>query len=96
MKPKFWETAQFVFKFCCFIVVVCMISVWFKKYLKDEDLCLVDYIDFKTTTEIEHPKLSLCYINPFIDQNFEKFGIDYNEYINHLRGDVFNKNPYKN
>ena len=92
MTQKFCEFVQYLFKLGCFIVVVYMISVWFKKYLKDEDLCLVDYTNFGNTTDIEHPELSLCFLHPFIDQNLEKRGVNSNKYLNHLRADPFIEN----
>ena len=95
MTPKFCELVQFLFKSGCFIVVVFMVSIWFKKYLKDEDLCLVDYIDFENSTEIEHPELSFCFVHPFLDQNLEKFGVDSNEYVEHLKGETFIENLTK-
>ena len=95
MSHKFCEVAQYFFKLGCFTVVVCMISVWFRKYLKNEDLCLVDYIDFNNSTDIEHPELSLCFVSPFIDQNLENFGVHSNEYVDHLAGASFIENLTK-
>ena len=95
MKHKFCQVVQFVFKFGCFLVVVGMISVWLKKYLKDEDLCLVDYVSFKNNTKIEHPLLSFCFMHPFIDQNLEEFGVNSNAYLNHLKATPFIENLTK-
>ena len=69
-----------------------MITVWFKKYLEDEDLCLVDYIRFKSNAEIEPPQISFCFTQPFIDQNLEKLGVNSIEYLRHLEGVTFVEN----
>ena len=95
MKPKLCEVVQFIFKLCCFIIVVCMVSVWFKKYLKDEDLCLVDYINFENSAEIAHPELSFCFMNPFINHKLEEFDVHFYEYQNHLKADPFVENLTK-
>ena len=63
MTQKFCEFVQYLFKLGCFIVVVYMISVWFKKYLKDEDLCLVDYTNFgNKSCTITHVPFSRCWL----------------------------------
>ena len=92
MIPKFCEVVQFLFKLGCFIVVVFVISVWFNKYLNDEDLCLVDYTAFENSTEIEQPELSLCFRQPFIEKELEKFDVNSNEYLHHLKADPFIEN----
>ena len=95
MVPKLYEVFQYVFKLGCLIVVVCMITFWFKKYLKDEDVCLVDYVEINNRSNIEPPVLSLCFVDPFIDENLEKFGVDSNQYLKHLKADPFTINLTK-
>ena len=69
-----------------------MVSVWVQKFVKDEDLCLVEYKSFRSTTDIELPDVSLCIEHPFLDEKLKDLGTNTSEYVKHLAGDDINQN----
>ena len=91
MALKLCQFLESIFKVGCFTVVIYMMSLWIEKYMKDEDLCLVDYRSFKNRSDMELPKLSLCLTQPFIDHNLENLGVSTKEYLDHLKGESFNQ-----
>ena len=88
---KLFEVGKFLFKVSCFVIVLYMVSVWVHKFMKDEDLCLVEYKSLKITTDIELPDVSLCIKDPFIEQKLNDLGTNTSAYLKHLSGDDFNE-----
>ena len=78
-----------VFSISCFSVTLGMSIFWCYKFWQDEDLCLVDYKTFVNSHEIDHPMISLCFTEPFIESKLR----DYNEtftgkkFADFLKGD---------
>ena len=69
-----------------------MSFIWLNKFLMDEDLCLVDYKPFKADNEeIKLPDVSLCFLDPFIDERLKHLGTNQAAYLNHLNGNRFNE-----
>lgn len=89
MTTKIFEASKFLFKISCVVTVLSMISVWFHKFLKDEDLCLVEYKSLKFINDIELPDVSLCIQEPLLEQNLNELGTNTREYLKHLSGDEF-------
>ena len=89
---KAFKIGKFLFHVSCFIIVFCMVSVWIHTFMKDEDLCLVEYKSFRSTTDIDLPDVSLCVNLPFLDQKLKDLGTNTSEYYNHLAGDYINVN----
>ena len=68
-----YNSATLLYKGVCIIATIAMISFWVYKYVKDDDLCLVDYKSFKDDdSDVDLPTLSLCIFTPFIEENFAK------------------------
>ena len=68
-----YKSATLAYRAVCFIALIAMIMYWAYKYIKDEDLCLVDYKSFKDERNEENlPTLSICFNTPFIEENFPK------------------------
>ena len=44
-----------------------MISVWVDQFMRDEDLCLVDYRAFKPENDVDFPEVSFCFADPIIE-----------------------------
>ena len=88
-----WKIVQFFFKFCCFIAVALMISYWFYKFDKDEDLCLVDYKPFKNVKDMAFPETSMCFVDPFVDEKLKEISSDINRttYTEYLKGEAFDE-----
>ena len=68
-----------------------MICVWVRKFMLDEDLCLVDYKSFGNTNDIELPEVSFCFKNPFIEEQLQEFGTNSTAYLQHLSGTGFSE-----
>lgn len=95
MALKLRQLVEYSFKVSCFIIVILMISRWIEKYMKDEDLCLVDYRSFRNSSDLVVPDLSVCLTNPFIDKELQKWGVPSEDYVNHLRAYPFNQSLAK-
>ena len=91
MSIKFLGVAKFIFKISCFITVIFMITIWIKKFVEDEDLCLVEYKSFGRANDIELPDLSLCISDPFDEHKLRALGTTTDAYRAHLAGNGFNE-----
>ena len=89
MSMKCFEFFKYLFKISCFVVVICMISVWVQKYIKDDDLCLVDYKSFSDTIDIELPEVSICFLNMFNEEKLFQLGTNKTAYLKYLTGSDF-------
>ena len=87
-----FKVFTFLFHVSCFISVLCLVSVWVHKFMKDEDLCLVEYKSLGTTTDTYLPDVSLCIQYPFLDEKLNDLGTNTTAYYKHLSGDDFNEN----
>ena len=65
-----------------------MVIYWIFKFIKDEDLCLVDYKLYKQAEEEDLPTLTLCINNPFIEERISRIDDNLNSshYIDYLEG----------
>ena len=91
MSMKLLGVAKFTFKISCFITVLCMISLWVSRFMKDEDLCIVEYKSFGNAEDIELPEASLCVQDPFVEHKLNVLGITTATYREHLAGKGFNE-----
>ena len=82
----------------CSIAVTFMIGYWIYKYkFEDRDIAVVDYLVLNNAKHIEMPVPSICFKNPFINENFEKLNenkwrsnpIDRDTYLEYLKGNSF-------
>ena len=81
----------------CSIAVAFMIGYWVYKFkVEDRDIGIVDYLALKTANHIEMPIASLCFKDPFINENLKKFNediwstdINRESYLEYLKGNIF-------
>ena len=91
-KMNFYQCFKNAFRTLCFISVCSMSFVWLNKFLMNEDLCLVDYKPFESgDEEINLPDISLCFIDPFIDERLRQLQTNESAYRNHLNGKYFDE-----
>ena len=83
---------KFVFTSSCFVTVLGIISLWVNKFMKDEDLCLVEYKSVKSTPGIELPDVSFCMEKPLLEKKLNELGTNTIDYINHLSAKDYNEN----
>ena len=78
------------YKIVCTIVLLLMVIYWIFKYIKDEDLCLVDYKMYYQAEEEELPTFTLCITNPFNEDHIGKVDSSLNSsnYIDFLQGNA--------
>ena len=81
------------FNFACYLAALGMTIFWCYKFWLDEDLCLVDYKPFKNSENVEHPMLSLCFLNPIDQAKLKRYNKSFTEtkYLNFLKGIDYHK-----
>ena len=69
-----------IFSIMCFLATIMLSIDCFITFMKDEDISRNDYIEYHhdDLNENIYPSVSLCVINPFLDQELEKYGHDIN------------------
>ena len=82
------EVATILFRFSCFIIVIFMISVWVRKYLKDDDLCLVDYQPIREADETSRPQISICFYDPFVEKKLKEVSTNKTKYLKYLKATI--------
>lgn len=82
-----------IFKVLCFIGVLIMVGYWLYKFeIEDRDIGVVDY-EILEKVDVEYPVLSLCFKNPFIERELNKFivngsqKLDKSSYEQYLKGE---------
>ena len=61
----FTTVIKHLFSLSCIVVTIAMITFWVAEFIKDKDLCLVDYIDYsQDTKDSAYPTVSLCFLEP--------------------------------
>jgi hypothetical protein len=82
---------KILFRVACFTATFGMSVFWCLKFVKDEDLCQIEYKSFKVANEIDHPMMSLCFIEPFIDSQLKVYNKTMTEkhYRDFLRGNDY-------
>ena len=80
------NTFKFVFKAVCLFVTAVMIVYWIAKYLKDEDLTVVEYEDVENMETAFQPEFTICFQNPFIDEKLNDINsnISSQKYVQYL------------
>ena len=87
MAKKFFIST---FRAACYATTISMIIFWVHKcFVLDEDLCLVDYQPIYSDT-IEAPVLSLCILDPFLDEQLQALNHSFNSahYKEFLMGEL--------
>ena len=87
-------TFRLSFAMLCFITVGSMVLYWFYKYrVEDRDIGVVDYHSLKDVRDIKYPLVSMCFVNPFIEQklNNTNTSINLTQYRQYLKGDIFQR-----
>ena len=88
------KVIKILFTIICSTVVAGMVGYWYYKYeIEDRDIGVVDYLTLEEATDVEFPVLTICLINPFVEQKLResKFNISSNLYLDYLKGNIFNK-----
>ena len=61
------------FKCICVLIAFSMAGFWIRKFLKNEDITLIQYITANDSDSIRLPAMSICFVNPFFlgNESFE-------------------------
>ena len=92
-----FKTFKLAFKAVCLIVTTGMIVYWIAKYLKDEDISVVEYNLVKNMETAFQPEFTICFENPFIEGKMNDISaeISRQEYLQYLKGEVPGNEIYK-
>ena len=84
------NTFKLAFKVLCLFVTAGMIVYWIAKYLKDEDISVVEYKLVENMESAIQPEFSICFENPFIEEKFNNnnSNISSERYLQYLNGDM--------
>ena len=79
---------KYSFNSACYLAALGMTIFWCYKFWLDEDLCLVDYKPFTNSQNVEHPMLSLCFLNPIDESKLKSYNKSFTltKYLNFLKG----------
>ena len=67
-----------LFKFSCILMTIILISWCAYKYLLDDDVTLINFKPFHDTDNDIYPSVMLCFYNPFVVKQFNKYGPEIN------------------
>ena len=82
---------RYCFNLTCFSIAFGMTIFWIYKFLKDDDLCQVDFKSIETLTEGNYPMLSVCLWNGFIEHKIRQYNnsLSVQKYKNFLEGKAY-------
>ena len=59
-----------------------------RSFLEDKSNSNVKYVKFLSSSEAEYPTISLCIINPYLEEEISKYGTNYSAYSTAIHGEV--------
>ena len=86
---------KYCFNFACFSAALGMTLYWMYKFLRDDDLCQVDFKPFDEIPQGQYPIVSFCVWNPFIASRLKPYNITPESYIEILKGDKLHNGTKK-
>ena len=74
-----------------------MITYWIHKFVKNEDVSLIEYKLFEETESILLPELSVCFWNPILTSKLKNLSIDITNdtYLQYIIGNNVSNQKYK-
>ena len=86
-----------LFKFVCCTTACCMIGYWIHKYMKNEDVSLIEYKSFAETDSVSLPALTICFFNPFLNSELESLhdNVTNETYLQYLIGEKNSNQKYR-
>ena len=75
-----------LFSFLCAFATIYMSIYWSYQFSLNKDLCLVDYRQFYEGKDDVFPTISLCLMNPFLNENLAEYGVNQSIYLDFLKG----------
>ena len=84
------STFKVAFKAMCTSVTAVMVVYWIVKYLKDEDISVVEYKLAINMTTAFQPEFTICFENPFIEEKLSDIDPDVSprKYFQYLKGEI--------
>ena len=83
-------TFKLVFKAICLIATAGMIVYWIAKYLKDEDISVVEYKLVEQMDRAFQPEFTICFETPFMEEKLKQISsnISSQTYLQYLIGEI--------
>ena len=84
------DTFKLAFKVACLITTAGMIVYWIDKYLKDEDISVVEYKLVKDLKPIFQPEFTICFEDPLLEERLNQINstISAQKYLQYLTGKI--------
>ena len=75
----------------CVVATIILNVLCVSQYLKNDDLCEIDFMRFKSHKDRIYPSVSICLTNPFIERKLSQYGkgITIKKYRDFLYGDLW-------
>ena len=91
------STVKLAFKAICLSVTAGMIVYWIVKYIKNEDVSVVEYRLIKNMETVLQPEFTICVVNPFIEEKLGDINPDITtqKYLQYLSGEIPGDATYK-
>ena len=91
------STVKLAFKAICLSVTAGMIVYWIVKYIKNEDVSVVEHRLIKNMETVLQPEFTICVVNPFIEEKLGDINPDITtqKYLQYLSGEIPGDATYK-
>ena len=85
------------FKTTCGFVTIFMVGYWLEKFLRNEDLSVIQYKRIETSRNVIYPEVTICNSLPFIADKFKDVGINItaDDYRLYLKGEKTISEDYR-
>ena len=90
MRLLSWETLYLIFKAICVLTTTCLVGYWILKFMKNEDVSVIEYKTLGAMEDTVLPEFSICIYGPILDLKLKAIGGnitlgDYGKYLGGLK-----------
>ena len=91
MRSLNWERFNAFFTTCCTLATIVTVSWCIFNYLKDEDLTVVNFMEFQREEVDIYPTVSICFTTPYEKEKLAGSGTDLVNYTDFLTGELWDE-----
>ena len=94
LEDKFQEIIKIIFQSICLLSAIILLSWCYYKYTLDKDVSSLSYKFFNQDENSIFPSISICVVNPYIEEKLKRYGGDVNSssYAEYLMGRYWSEN----
>ena len=74
MRLLSWETLYLTFKAICVFTTTCLVGYWILKFMKNEDVSMIEYKSLDDMEDTVLPEFSICIYAPILDGKLKAVG----------------------